>query len=93
MLWENISKIGAVELKSYTFSNLEKTFIAPPLDTDTIARKKNKVRIAYDVSKETAETAKDHAEVKSFKELGETTFNYYLKLEELANEECDSTEL
>jgi len=69
MLWENISKIGAVELKSYTFSNLEKTFIAPPLDTDTIARKKNKVRIAYDVSKETAETAKDHAEVKSFKEL------------------------
>lgn len=93
MLWENTSKIGAVELKSYNFSNIEKTFIAPPLDTDTIARKRSTVRIAYDVLKETAEAAKDHAEVKSFKELGETTFDYYLKLEELANEECDSAEL
>lgn len=93
MLWENTSKIGAVELKIYDFSNSVKVFVAPPLDTDIIARKKSTVRIAYDVSKQTAEVAKDHAEAKSYKELGETTFDYYLKLEELANEECDGTEL
>ncbi len=93
MLWENTSKIGAVELKTYDFSNAVKVFVAPPLDTDIIARKKSTVRIAYDVSKQTAEVAKDHAEAKSYKELGETTFDYYLKLEELANEECDGTEL
>ncbi len=93
MLWENTPKIGAVELKAYNFSNTIKTFVAPPLDTDIIARKKSTIRIAYDVLKQTAEIAKDHAEAKSFKELGETTFDYYLKLEELANEECDDIEL
>lgn len=93
MLCENTSKIGAVELKAYKFSNAVKVFVAPPLDTDIIARKKSTVRIAYDVSKQTAEVAKNHAEAKSYKELGETTFDYYLKLEELANEECDGTEL
>lgn len=93
MLWENTQKIGAVELKAYNFSNEVKTFVAPPLDTDIIARKKSTVRIAYDVSKQTAEIAKDHAEAKSLKELGETTFDYYYKLEELANEECNGSEL
>ncbi len=58
-----------------------------------IARKKSTVRIAYDVAKQKAEAAKEHAEVKSYKELGETTFDYYLKLEEIVNEECDGTEL
>lgn len=93
MLWENTPKIGAVELKTYLFSNIGKVFVAPPLDTDIIARKKSTVRIAYDVSKQVAEEAKEHAEAKSYKELGETTFDYYLKLEELADEECDSIEL
>lgn len=40
MLCENTSKIGAVELKAYNFSNAAKIFVAPPLDTDIIARKK-----------------------------------------------------
>ena len=40
MLWENTSKIGAVELKALNFSNAAKIFVAPPLDTDVIARKK-----------------------------------------------------
>ena len=93
MLWENTSKIGAVELKALNFSNAAKIFVAPPLDTDVIARKKSTVRIAYDVAKQTAETAKEHAEAKSYKELGEITFDYYLKLEEISDEECDGTEL
>ena len=67
MLWENTSKIGAVELKALNFSNAAKIFIAPPLDTDIIARKKSTVRIAYDVAKQTAEAAKEHAEAKSYK--------------------------
>lgn len=36
---------------------------------------------------------KEHAEAKSYKELGEITLDYYLKLEEIADEECDGTEL
>lgn len=92
MLWENTPKIGAVELKALNFSNAEKIFVAPPLNTDVIARK-NTVRIAYDVAKQTAETAKEHAEAKSYKELGEITLDYYLKLEEIADEECDGAEL
>ena len=93
MLWENTPKIGVVELKAHNFSNAEKMFVAPPLDTDVIARKKSTVRIAYDVAKQTAETAKEHAEARSYKELGEITLDYYLKLEEIADEECDRTEL
>lgn len=93
MLWENTEKMGAIELKAHNFTNEEKVFVAPPLDTDIIAKKKSTVRIAYDVSKQIAEVAREHARAKTYKELGETTFDYYLKLEELANEECYSTEL
>ena len=37
-----------------------------------------------EVSKKDAEKAKDHAEVDTFKELGEETFNYYMRQEGLA---------
>lgn len=93
LLWENTPKISAIELKTFNFSDTSKIFIAPPLDTDIIARKKSTIRIAYDVAKQTAEAAKEHAEAKSYKELGETTFDYYLKMEEIADEECDGAEL
>ena len=59
----------------------EKSFIAPELDLQKIAEKKNTVRVAYDVNKKTAEIAKDNADVSSYKELGKTTFNYYVKME------------
>ena len=43
--------------------------------------KKDTVRVAYDVNKKTADIAKDNADVSSYKELGKTTFNYYVKME------------
>ena len=53
-------------------------------DADIIAEKLNTRRISYSVPKKDAEKAKDHAEVDTFKELGEETFNYYMRQEGLA---------
>lgn len=64
----------------------EKSFIAPVLDLQRIAEKKDTVRVAYDVNKKTAEVAKSNADVSSYKELGKTTFNYYIKMEGIDNE-------
>lgn len=64
----------------------EKSFIAPVLDLQKIAEKKETVRVAYDVNKKTAEVAKSNADVSSYKELGKTTFNYYIKMEGIGNE-------
>ena len=87
-LCDTLEKVSAVELKTYDFSShTEKIFIAPPLDVDIIAQKKNNVRIAYDVNKDLADAAKHHAEAKSYKELGNTSFEYYLKMEDITDEE------
>ena len=59
----------------------ERSFIAPVLDLQKIAEKKDTVRVAYDVNKKTADVAKNNADVSSYKELGKTTFNYYIKME------------
>ena len=50
-------------------------------------RKKNNVRVAYDVNKKIADSAKAIAEVKSYKELGKLSFDYYIKMEGVPNEE------
>ena len=93
-LCENFDKISVVELKSYDFVNHpQKQFDAPELDMDIISRKKQHVRIAYDANKELADLAKDHAEVRSYKDLGYITFEYYLKMEAIKNEESHSIEL
>lgn len=93
MLWENTTKISVVDLKTVRFPSAPKVFVAPQLDVDVIATKKNTVRIAYDVAKRIAELAKEHAEAKSYKELGTISFEYYLKMEDIANEECDGAKL
>lgn len=59
----------------------EKSFVAPELDLQKIAEKKDTVRVAYDVNKKTADVAKNNADVSSYKELGKTTFKYYIKME------------
>lgn len=87
-LCDTLEKVSAVELKTYDFSShTEKIFTAPPLDVDIISQKKNNVRIAYDVNKDLADAAKHHAEAKSYKELGNTSFEYYLKMEDITDEE------
>ena len=93
-LCETFDKISAVELKVYDFSDYpQKQFSAPELDMDIISRKKQYVRIAYDANKDLAELAKEHAEAKNYKELGNTTFEYYLKMEAIKNEESNCSEL
>ncbi len=59
----------------------EKSFVAPELDLQKIAEKKDSVRVAYDVNKKMADMAKNNADVSSYKDLGKTTFNYYIKME------------
>ena len=86
MLCETMSKASAVELKSMPFQvngtpHAKNIFVAPPLDEDVIAQKKSTVRIAYDANKIKADSAKKHAEASSYKDLGNITFDYYLRME------------
>lgn len=88
MLCERLDKIDTVAMKCpETFNGVkQKLFIAPQLDADIIALKKQSVRIAYDANKESADMAKSHAQAASYKDLGEITFNYYLQIEQINNE-------
>ena len=73
-------------MKSVSITPERRKFVAPEIDTDLIAQRKDFVRIAYDVKKDIANKAKYHSGSKSYKELGETTFYYYIKMEDLENE-------
>lgn len=87
MLCENYKSLPAVEWYKYPFEGRsQNTFLAPPLDMEKISYNKENVRISYAVPKKLAENAKNVADVKSFKELGETSFNYYVKMEDISNE-------
>jgi hypothetical protein len=86
LLEEQAEKKSVVEMKAFQFSHTIRDFIEPDIDMDIIAQKKDTVRIAYDVNKNIANKAKCHSESKSYKELGETTFNYYIQMEELKDE-------
>lgn len=87
MLCDTIDKVAVVEIKNHDFSGqIQKKFYQPELDLDMISQKKNTVRIAYDVNKDMALEARKYAEVGSFKELGEVTFDYYLQMEGLKHE-------
>ena len=88
MLCETLNSIDTMAMKApNTFKDVKmKCFIAPPLDVDKIAQKRQSVRIAYDANKELADYAKVHAQLSSYKDLGLLTFNYYLQLEQINNE-------
>ena len=87
MLCDTLDRITVVELKNHDFSKQEqKKFYPPVLDFELISQKKQTVRIAYDADKESANRAKIHAEVGSFKELGSMSFDYYLQMEGLKHE-------
>ena len=53
---------------------------------DLISQKKQSVRIAYDVNKTLADSAKSYSHVPSYKDLGQLTFDYYIQLEQITNE-------
>lgn len=86
LLSEQENKISVVEMKNSIINNMPRKFIAPELDQDTIAMKKDTVRISYDLKKSVANTVKDYAQAKTYKELGEFTFNYYVKMEDVESE-------
>lgn len=86
LLAEQETKISVVDMKSVSITPEKRKFVAPEIDTDLIAQRKDFVRIAYDVKKDIANKAKYHSGSKSYKELGETTFYYYIKMEDLENE-------
>ncbi len=87
MLCDTLEKVAVVEIKKYDFAGqTQKKFYQPRLDLDLISQKKSTVRIAFDANKVTAQEARNHAEVGSFKELGEITFDYYLQMEGLKHE-------
>ncbi len=87
LIADTSGKMNIEEIRVYNTTVMgEKSFIAPELDLQKIAEKKDTVRVAYDVNKKTAEVAKTNADVSSYKELGLTTFNYYIKMEDIINE-------
>lgn len=94
MLCETSNKLSSVEIKNYNFSDhVINTFVAPELNIDVISEKRQNVRIAYDVKKDIANYVKDYLNVKSYKDVGDYTFNYYVKMEGIRNEESDNSEL
>jgi len=87
-LGESLHTCSAVQLKMYDFSKQQKgRFFAPTIDKDNPVLKDDTQRISYVVSKKMAESALQHSGAKSYKELGEKTFDYYTKLEGIDDEE------
>jgi hypothetical protein len=87
LLDEQEEKITVVQMKSKVIAEVApRVFTAPQIDPNLLAEKKDNIRIAYNVPKHFANVAKDHSDTKNFKELGEYTFNYYLKMEKLEDE-------
>lgn len=88
MLCDNCERMAAIDLKKYDFNiHEERKFEMPELDLDIISQKKKTVRIAFDANMCAANEAKSHASVRTYKELGETLFEYYLRMEDIVYEE------
>jgi len=85
LLGEQEHKISVVELKTTKIEEMRK-FKTPEINIEEISVKNNLVRIAFDAEKNKVFAAKKHSKTRSYKELGEYIFNYYLKMEELENE-------
>ncbi len=85
LLGEQESKISVVELKATNIIESRK-FKIPEINIEVISVKNDLVRIAFDAEKIKVISAKKHSKTRSYKELGEYVFDYYLKMEELENE-------
>ncbi len=75
-------QMGVVEMKNRVFENL-RTFVPPPLDYEKLAVKKDTVRISFIANRKRAEFVKDYEGSKSYTQLGESLFEYYVTMEEL----------
>jgi len=86
LLYEQSSKLSVVELKTI-INDVQSGFLSPSIDPEQIAVRDELVRISYQMNKERALLAKQHSGSRSYKELGETTFDYYMKMEEITEHE------
>ena len=86
LLVEKEEKISVTCLKSREWAHSKENFISPVLDLDSVARKKDSIRIAYNIDLHRANKAKNYSEASSYKELGEATFDYYYNMEDIENE-------
>ena len=87
MLCDTSERINAVMLKK---KNIEEkvvsVFVAPDLDLESISKKKENVRIAYDVNKRLADSIMEKTQASCYKDIGLTSFEYYVKMENFLNE-------
>ena len=74
--------LGVVELKNKTFE-IQREFSPPNIDLDTLVVKKDTVRIQFSAKRKRAEAVKDYEGSKSYSQLGENLFEYYVSMEEL----------
>lgn len=86
LLGEQETIITVVDMKKIDFVTVKRKFVAPELDMEKIAAKKDTVRISYELAKNNANKARLHSNSRSLKELGLLTFDYYTKMEGLDNE-------
>jgi hypothetical protein len=86
LLGEQEDKISVIELKDLKEYEAQ-VFTEPSIDMDLVAEKNEWCRISFSALRETADLAKKHSETNSYKQLGEYIFDYYLKMEELLDDE------
>ena len=86
-LGETLSKYSSVSLKSYDFSHCKQAYFHKPILNVEALNRKQERRISYSVSAELAEEVKRHAKVRSYKDLGLKTFDYYIRMEGIDDEE------
>ena len=80
----NEKKEKVDQLKKMRFDGVEEErFEAAKIENEVQVKTKDVRHISYDVPRKIAEKARLHAEVESFKELGITSFYYYVRQEDI----------
>lgn len=82
ILGEQEDKISVSDLKTIAVAD-SRSFTRPQINIDVIAEKKDYVRIAYNANRELANKARNQSGASSYKQLGEYTFDYYNRMEEI----------
>lgn len=83
-LFQQEKKEKVDQLKQMSFDGIdEERFEAARIENEILVKAKDVRHISYDVPRKIADKARIHAEVESFKELGKTTFDYYVRQEDI----------
>ncbi len=87
-LEESLESVDVSYLKAFDFAGYsQKKFVAPQISSRTWNKQFKTTRISYDADTELVEKAKNASGVRSNKDLGLLTFNSYVKMQGLDNEE------